>query len=182
MMIRWNRFNIYLMLALVLGLAGGCKSLETKRKEATARLSINLEVSPGGPAKTQQVPVYRENPVLVNIHTEPFLTDANVLSAKVVNDVGGFSLQIQLDRDGTILLEQRTVANRGRRYVIYCKWGVPPKWELNEGRWLAAPQFTHRITNGLLVFTPDTTREEAEQIAIGLTNVGKAAHDTPGFE
>jgi hypothetical protein len=182
MMIRRNRFNIYLMLALALGLAGGCRSPETKRKEAQARMSFNLEVSRGGPAQSQQVPVFRENPVLINIQTEPFLTDANVLSAKVLNDVGGFSLQIQLDRDGTILLEQRTVANRGMHFAVYCKWAVAPNWELNAGRWIAAPQFTHRITNGLLVFTPDTTREEAEQIAIGLNNVGKAAHDTPGFE
>jgi hypothetical protein len=182
MMIRVNRFNIYLMLVLALALACGCRSPESKRNQALARMSFNIEVSRGSPAASVQVPVYRQNPVLINIHKAPFLTDQNILSVKVLSDVGGFALEIQLDRDGTILLEQQTVANRGRHFAVFCQWGTPPNWELNSGRWLAAPQFTRRITNGKIVFTPDTTREEAEQIAVGLNNVGKIAHDTPGFE
>ena len=42
-----------------------------------------------------------------------------------------------------------------------------------EGRWLAAPRINKRIADGVLVFTPDATREEAEQIALGLNNLAQ---------
>ena len=45
--------------------------------------------------------------------------------------------------------------------------------QLNAGRWLAAPLVQTHITDGLLVFTPDATREEADQIAAGLNTVAK---------
>jgi hypothetical protein len=34
----------------------------------------------------------------------------------------------------------------------------------------------HRIGDGVLVFTPDATRDECEEIAIGLNNVSKKVH------
>ena len=40
-----------------------------------------------------------------------------------------------------------------------------------EARWLAAPRISQRIKDGVLVFTPDATREEAERIVRGLNNV-----------
>ena len=43
---------------------------------------------------------------------------------------------------------------------MYCRFPDP--------RWLAAPVFTKRITDGVLVFTPDCTREEADRIVKGL--------------
>jgi hypothetical protein len=47
---------------------------------------------------------------------------------------------------------------------------------LKDCRWLAAPVISHRIGDGVLVFTPDATREEAEEIALGLNNVAKKTH------
>ena len=49
--------------------------------------------------------------------------------------------------------------------------GAPPRF--GELRWLAAPILQQRIRDGLLVFTPDATREEAERIVRGLKNVAK---------
>jgi hypothetical protein len=46
----------------------------------------------------------------------------------------------------------------------------------DEARWIAAPKMQYRITNGLFVFTPDTTHEEAERIVRGLNNVAKKIH------
>ena len=40
-------------------------------------------------------------------------------------------------------------------------------------RWLGAPRVTHRIKDGVLIFTPDTDREEAEQIVLGLNNLAE---------
>jgi hypothetical protein len=38
---------------------------------------------------------------------------------------------------------------------------------------LAAPQINNHITDGRFVFTPDSTREEAERVALGLNHVAK---------
>ena len=48
--------------------------------------------------------------------------------------------------------------------------------EMKDYRWLAAPVINRRISDGVLVFTPDATREEAEEIALGLNNVAKKVH------
>jgi hypothetical protein len=43
-------------------------------------------------------------------------------------------------------------------------------------RWLAAPLISHRIANGVLAFTPDCSREEADQLVQGLNEASKEAH------
>jgi preprotein translocase subunit SecD len=86
--------------------------------------------------------------------------------------VGGFALRIQFDHRGTILLEEYTTANRGRMVAIFSQFGD----ELKDYRWLAAPVISRPITDGVLIFTPDTNREEAEEIATGLNNVSKKVH------
>ena len=73
---------------------------------------------------------------------------------------------------GTALLEQCTTRNRGRRIAIFSQFGE----KMKDYRWLAAPVISRRITDGVLVFTPDATREEAEEIAAGLNNVAKKTH------
>ena len=73
-------------------------------------------------------------------------------------------MSIQFDHQGTLLLEQYSTLNRGRKFAIFTQFGD----KLKESRWLAAPIISRRITDGLLMFTPDATREEAEQIARGL--------------
>jgi hypothetical protein len=50
-----------------------------------------------------------------------------------------------------------------------------------ESRWLAAPVIPRRISNGVLTFTPDASREEADLIAIGLNNVAKKVQDDLKF-
>jgi hypothetical protein len=66
----------------------------------------------------------------------------------------------------------------GRRLVIFSEFGK----KLSQNRWLAAPLIQRRIENGLLVFTPDATRAEAEEIAAGLNRVAeKLGHrERPG--
>jgi preprotein translocase subunit SecD len=86
--------------------------------------------------------------------------------------MGGFEISLQFNREGTWLLEQYSSANRGRKIAVFCEFGV----ELKEHRWLAAPVVSKRISDGLLVFTPDASREEAEEIVRGLNNVAKKMH------
>jgi hypothetical protein len=173
MMIRAQRFNIYLLAALVAAVGCGCKSTEEKKsKNALATLRLHLEAGSDRAKPTQSVPIYREKPVWVNIIKEPFLSEVNVTGASVLDEVGGCALRIQFDDDGKVLLEQCTGGNRGRRIAIFSQFAS----ELKDFRWLAAPMINRRISDGVLVFTPDATREEAEEIAIGLNNVAKKTH------
>src|SRR5688572_10677266 len=141
---RLCRFNAYLIIAL-LALAGtGCQA--RKKKEAST-LRVHLEVSRDGTDKNAPVPIYRQNPLYVNIENAAFLTEGSISKASVVDALGSFQIMLQFDRRGTWLLEQYTTAHRGRRIAIFSHFG--------EARWLAAPVMNKRITDGLLVFTPD---------------------------
>jgi hypothetical protein len=171
MKIRWLRFNLYLCVALplALALAAGCQTEQRKRKRQASTLSIHLEVHPDGTNLNAPVPIYRQQPVMVNVDKAAILTEVDLSEAQVVEVVGGFAIRIKFDRRGTWLLEQKTVDNHGRRFAIYCSFGP----ELKESRWLAAPIISRRISDGVLVFTPDATRAEADEIALGLNNVGR---------
>ena len=159
--IRW--FNIYL-LSFILALMTGCSSTGGKKhgKDAST-LRLHLEVHADGTPRNTSVPIYREEPVLVTINREPFLTEADVDVAAVVNVVGGFAIQVQFNRHGTLILDNVSSVNRGRRVVIQSQF--------TELRWLAAPVMARRITDGALVFTPDATKEETERIVRGLNNL-----------
>jgi preprotein translocase subunit SecD len=170
MMIRWKRFNIYLLAALaVLGVSGCKSSGEKQSKKLLATLRLHVEASRDSTQSGEPVPIYREKPVWVTIQKTPFLTEANVAEAKVVDVGGDFALRIQFDRPGTRMLEQCSTANRGRRIAVFSQFGK----QVQDFRWLAAPVNNRRITDGVFVFTPDANREEADEIAFGLNNVAK---------
>jgi len=169
MMIRMNRFNLYLLLAVALAFAGGCQTPERKRKRAASTLELHLETRPDGTERNTVAKIVRDNPIEITVQKSPFLTEAYVKEAKVIDARGGFALRIQFDRHGTWMLEAYTAENPGKRIAVLSQFGD----NLKETRWLAAPMTTHRIGDGVLTFTPDTTREEAEQIALGLNNVAK---------
>jgi hypothetical protein len=171
---RFLRFNTYLALVLLV-FGWGCKSTDkgdkseekkSGKKEATT-LSFHIEENSDGSQRNSAVKIGREQPFNVNVHKTPFLTELNVQTASVVDVMGGFQIMIQFDRQGTWLLEQYSVAARGKRVAIFSQFG--------EVRWLAAPVLARRISDGLFVFTPDATREEADRIVRGLTTVAKKA-------
>jgi len=166
---RSGRFNFYLLALLPLALLCGCQT-GGKPKDQVAALRLHLEVNPDGTDRNAPVPIGREPPILINVEKEPFLDERNVASAKVVDALGGFALQIEFDKRGAWLLEQGSMGNRGRRCAVFCQFGEA---KAPTSRWLAAPVFARRITEGILVFTPDATREEAEQIVAGLNNVAR---------
>lgn len=167
MKIRWSAFNLYLLAAVFLV---GCKSPQEKmdaaeasrqKKELTA-LRVHLEAGNGTPARSQAVPILRSSPVLVKVETESILDERDILSATLADHMGGFVIQIQFDDHGTLVLDTTSKSNKGKRIAIMCDFG--------EQRWLAAPVLPRRITDGLLTFTPDATREEAVRIVRGLNN------------
>ncbi|MGA2656352.1 MAG: hypothetical protein ABSH34_02430 [Verrucomicrobiota bacterium] len=181
MMNHWHRFNGYLLLALTLalGLACGCRTEEGKREAALGTLQVFVEVNEDAAKRSRPVPVYRDNPFMLNVESHPFLTEADVSEARVIEAVGGFAIRILLDRRGAWLLEQYTVANRGKHLAILTQFPNPQDPKTHQNRWLAAPLISGRISDGTLVFTPDATREEAYQIVLGLNNAAKKNKNTP---
>jgi hypothetical protein len=171
MKICWPRFNLYLrvVLCLTLALAVGCQTEKHKRKYQPSTLSVHVETGADGTNLSERVPIYRAHPFMVNVDKEPVLTELNMAGATVVDVVGGFAIHLQFDRQGTSILERVSVGNHGRRFAIYCEFGV----KLKEKRWLAAPIVSRRISDGILVFTPDATREEADELVLGLNNIAR---------
>lgn len=166
------RFNLYLLLVMAAMLAvTGCKTDKTKKADKhVSSLRLYLENRAQVPGSGETVSVLRASPVLVTIGREPFLTEANVTAAKLLETPGGYAIEVRFDESGTWILEQYTSANSGRHIAIFSQWSDQTK----DSRWLAAPIISHRIANGILAFTPDASREEAQQIVTGLNNQAKA--------
>jgi hypothetical protein len=173
MMVRCNRFNLYLLLALAPALICGCLTAKSREKGRLSALRLHQEVNRDIPERSEVVEVHKDPTITLRIDKQPFLTEAYVKQARVIEAAGGFALQIQFNKEGSWLLEQYTAGSRGKHIAIFCQFAMPPEKKLNVGRWLAAPRFTTHITDGLLVIIPDATREEAEQIALGLNNVAR---------
>jgi hypothetical protein len=175
MVIAARRFNIYLQILLFSLLLTSCKSLEKKQ---LAVLEIHLETK-DIPEHVEQVIISRDRPFSLNVLKQPFLIQNDIAQAQVIDVVGGFALRLQFDHQGAWLLEETSGGNPGKHLAIFSQFIVPPENKLNTGRWLAGPRMNKRITDGVLVFTPDTTREEAENIALGLNNVAKSLGKAP---
>lgn len=169
------RFNLYLWvpLALVLSLTFGCKTEAQRRKEQETVLRVHFETKPDNFDRSQPVMIGREGQAKVVIEKIPFLTERQVDSAQVTNTIGGFVLMVKFNQQGSWLLEQYSGASFGKRFAIFCQFKTDPRSSTNYPRWVAAPRISQRINDGTLIFTPDATREEAENIALGLNNVGR---------
>jgi len=180
MKIGFRVFNLYFAFALCLvALGSACsttrgKSGATKKGKEISTLRLHLEVNADGTERNGPVPVFREQPVMVNVNKEFFLNEGDVVEALVVEAMGGFALSVHFDPHGKLLLDTVTTSNKGRRIAIFSRFG-----EVGKARWLAAPLIRQRITDGVLTFTPDATREEAERIALGLNQVAKELKKKP---
>ena len=175
MIIRRARFNSYFWLALLSATVfAGCQTEQGAKSKQIASLRVHLQATDDR-LKHSTAAVYRAAPINIPIEASPFLTELNVADAKVVESHGVLAMVIQFERKGTLLLENYTSTHPGRHFAIFSQYGE--KSELT--RWLAAPVIHARITDGLLSFTPDATREECEQIALGLRNFARKEGNQP---
>src|ERR1019366_1520649 len=71
-----RRFNIYLALAFLLGLACGCQT--GKPEKEVGPLRVHIEVSPAPAGTSENISMLRSDPVLVTIKREPILTEASI--------------------------------------------------------------------------------------------------------
>jgi hypothetical protein len=154
-------FNIYLLVLLVV-VVFGCKTTEEKKHSKEAS-TLRLHLDSGRGSHNSGVTVYRQAPIRVDVEREPFLSEIDLDDASVIDLPGGFGIRAQFNGHGALVLEGVTVAHKGQHIGVQSDFG--------ERRWLAAPVITRRISNGDFVFTPDATREEADRIVRGLTNV-----------
>ena len=167
MKLRLARFNPYFLL-LVVAMVAGCKTAgERTRDKALSTFRLHLE---GNPGRTETTAVIQIAGVELYVDNLPFLDETSVTNAAVVDTRdGGFAIRVQYDRHGTLILDSVTTENRGRRIAIFTQYGAG---KLEHSRWLAAP-YGSPITDGMLIFTPMATRQESEEIVLGLNNVAK---------
>jgi len=176
MLTRFVRFNIIFWLLAGLVAATGCqsakKSEEKKKKKELTIVEFHLESTPDGLNDTDSITVNRREPMSLNVDKEPFIDNTGIGSAKLIDEGEGiFSIQINFNMAGKLRLDINTMSHRGKHIAIYCAWG--PK------RWIAAPVIRGHMGDGVILFTPDTTHEEAERIVRGINNsVEKLKDDT----
>ncbi len=179
-------FNIYLLLVSLF--LAGCETTDTNKpkKETTAKaqkkderkpkkefatVRFHLETNLDGTSKTKVVPVYRANPVYIAVEELVFLDEGSVDMARVLEWQGTYAIQLKFNPHGSLYLDSLTTSNKGKRLVIYSEFGQSK--DVVERRWLAAPVIENRVDTGIITFTPDASREEAERIVNGLNNVAK---------
>ncbi len=141
----------------------GCASTLEREEASYSSLRVYVGVSPDQTGRFQMAPIYGRSEIRIAVSLEPFLDEGSVEEARVVAAPGGFQLRVQFDRRGQGLLENMTERFRGRHLAILSHFP--------EARWLGAPFVKEPIRDGVLFFTPDATREEAERIAQGLNRV-----------
>jgi hypothetical protein len=167
----WHRFNLYLLATFLVVLATACTSTHHKKKEPVGILRVHIESEAANAGTTKTVQVLRNQPVDINITTDPILTEADVIAARVFATPGGFAVELRFGQTGGWTIEQFTAINPGKHFVIFGQWSD----KVGDGRWLAAPIIVRRNATAMLAFTPDCTQAEAEQWVKGLNFAAKKA-------
>ena len=158
------RFNI--ILAMLLLFAAACKSSEEKKRAKEASfLRFHVESNVDGTRHNSQVTIYRANPMILGVEINAALDEGfmDKVELVTVDEFGNYAIKVTFNEQGAKRLDYVTSSFKGRRLAVNARW--------TETRWLAAPLITKRITNGIFIFTPDASREEAERIVSGLNNV-----------
>src|SRR5436309_3109298 len=128
-------FNGFLALA-ALALIAGCGTPEERlRKKEISTIRIHVE-SDQQSDHSSAISVMRSSPILLNIDREPVLDENNVAAAMVVEQLGGFAIEVKFNRQGSWILERTTVVSRGKHLAVFAYFG--------QSRWLAAPLITSR--------------------------------------
>jgi hypothetical protein len=127
---------------------------------STIRLHMETE-SPG--MGSGKIKVMRSDPTTLNVEKNAFVDEGFLERADVIETVGGHMILLKFNTQGALRLQMWTVSKTGRRIAVWAKW--------TEGRWIAAPVAARALEDGVIAFTPDASREEAERIVRGLNNV-----------
>lgn len=145
------------------------------KKKPVAIVRVHVESEGSNTGSTTNVFVLRSEPVVVNVSKDPILTEADLISARMLETPdGGFSLELRFEQTASWRLEQFTAINPGKHLAVFGHWGEKPE----DGRWLAAPLIVHRNATGILTFTPDASHEEIAQMVQELNKIIKKKVDS----
>jgi hypothetical protein len=169
-----SRFNLFFRLTLVAALAAGCETTgsgatdakkdEKKKDKEYALLRIYREASNKEGSNVGKVQFPRNNSLEFYVEKDSVVDETFIKQARLINTVGDeFVIGVEYNERGALRLQMESGIVLGRHLLIQ---GVWPKY-----RWLSAPLISRAIDNGVLLFTPDCNREEAEKIVRGLNNV-----------
>ena len=120
-------FNIYLALAAALVVAGCGTSDPSKSKKEQTTFRLYMEGSRHDYSSTGVVLVTREKIPFV-VEREPFLTEADIKKATLVEDPGGdgsYTIQITFDDHGLLMLDMMTTANKGKHLIVFSQFPPP---------------------------------------------------------
>lgn len=174
-----QRFNLYLLAAALAMLASGCSStLFHHKKEQIGILRVHIESESSAQGQTKSITVLRSQPVLINIFTDPVLTEADVISARLLENPGGFAVEIKFDETAGWRLEEYSAINPGKHLAIFAQWSEKQA----DGRWLAAPLIVGRMAGASLLFTPDASHEEMQKWVDGLNATAKKNAQAKGSQ
>ena len=144
----------------------GCKSTGDKRDKETTAIGLYLEADASNAGRSKTISILRGHPTPMQIQNSSFLDERFIEKAAVVDWKESFFIQVKFDWHGTLMLDNITGANPGKRVAIEVGFD-------KQQRWLAAPAIQRRVSDGTLKFTPDASREEAGRIVRGLNNLAK---------
>jgi hypothetical protein len=147
-------------------MTGGCAHTKDPNDKLSTLLRVHLEATDQTAITKQKIQVYRTSPIEVEIETLYLLNEEHVVSARVVEEMGTYALEIRFNNWAVPLLAHNSSSYQGRRIAFQAQFG--PGQETV--RWIGAPRLREVIDDGVIRFTPDATREEAYQIAAGLNN------------
>ena len=186
---RRSSFNLFLSLAALIlcwGVHGATpeekkleKDLEQKKKleaKQMAQIRIYREViefsgraSELGTLGVNKATVGRSDPVEMTVQREAVLDERDVKRATLVEQRDqSFSIAVDFVQRGSMVLHMNSVAAKGQRLVIAARWSNGTNVF---NRWIAAPLMRRALDQGVIVFTPDMSREESVLFVRGLNNV-----------
>lgn len=160
-------FNLYFTLVVAILIAGCATSEKSKQKKEQSTVRLNLEVPQTDDNGASGIVLVTKERIPINVQREPFLTEGDLHHAEIVAEPGGFAIALNFSDHGMFLLDMISTSNKGRRVAVLAQFP--------ESHWVAAPMLTRRISNGVFLFTPDLTLEQAQRFVRGLNNVAEKA-------
>jgi hypothetical protein len=121
-----SRFNIYLLIPILLIVTGCSTSKSRFAKEEQSTMRLYLEADPADSTTTGTVLVGSER-IPMTIEREPFLKEDDLVKVVMVNDPGadgGSSIELIYNEHGALMLDMLTTANKGKHIVVFSQF--PP--------------------------------------------------------
>ena len=156
--------------ASIMIIAVGCNyanySVETKRDKA--QFALFVEGFPQQGEDTKLLKFYQASPRFVHIDPNPVLKgDSGMITASKVIDTqdGLYAIQLDFTTLGQSVMEHITTNFRSRRlYVVVAQSADNSKTNRVEMKCIGAKYIQQTISAPYMIFTPDATREESEDI------------------